>query len=137
MHDVTMLKDEFGQWHKASSADAITRETIEVSSFNVSEIQRVNISLHTLSTAAEEKITVKHTTKQVPSKAGDTVEYNPINCAKYLERTPCVKACVNTDAGAECCCCFFTPSNCLGNDTACTNGSGWCTWMCCWYGAWV
>jgi hypothetical protein len=88
--------DALGKFIDASSWDAITRETIEVSSFNVSEVQRVNISLHTLSTLTEEKITV-----------GGIQKWTPLYCAEWCGLPFWTK----TDPGGECCCFCCTPSN--------------------------
>ena len=50
-----------GTWEKPSADKAITREIISVKSFNISEIQMVDITLSNLSTLSEEMITIKRT----------------------------------------------------------------------------
>lgn len=92
-----------GTWIEPSAANAICRETIEINSFNVSEVQRVNISLHTLSTITEDRITVKYKKK----KEADRTEYYPIGLAGL-----CGGKCpwVNMNGGEECCCFFLRPN---------------------------
>lgn len=88
-----------GKWVEPSAKDAICRETIEINSFNVSEVQRVNISLHTLSTITEDRITVKY------KKKADRLEYYPVGIAGMCACCPWVV----TDVGQECCCFCCNP----------------------------
>lgn len=113
---------DLGKYIAASSSDAITRETIQVSSFNVSEVQRVNITISTLSTLTEEKITVKYT----ESKAADRIKYHPV-CGWLWCPEQCPFLASFTE-GEECCCFCFTPNKC-----ECCSWQSWC-WkdgLCC------
>jgi len=123
-----------GTWIEPSAANAICRETIEINSFNVSEVQRVNISLHTLSTITEDRITVKYKKK----KEADRTEYYPIGLAGL-----CGGKCpwVNMNGGEECCCFFCVPISTECFKCSCLEGGkcGFnlipgelCPCCCCW-----
>jgi hypothetical protein len=116
------ITDAAGDWHDATAEDAVTRDVIEILSFNVSEIQRVKITLSTLSTLSEEKMSFAQSEEKV-LVTRTQVDWLPFNCAEWCS------CCVERRSGKECCICGwhqpFAPSSAGGPSCG-----KWCGFKC-------